>query len=434
MAPINVTFATATGGATMQAVESSARVSSVAAALAGLLGIPAARMAFLFNDAPLAADATFAAAGVGDNDLVIVEARVPAAAPAALAARAPVRGGISNDAISAMQRQIELLGALRRPDVLARIRAAQPALAAAVEAGDGARAELLYGQLQQSHATGGRLLEGVSGEGGEEERVRIEAVMENFEIAMERNPESFGQVCMLFVEAKINNHPVTAFVDSGAQATILSVDTAKRCGIYRLLDTRFAGMARGVGTAKILGRIHLALLHVGAQVLETTFTVMEDSTYDMLLGLDMLRRHQAAIDLKGNVLRIGDATVEFLPEHKIPRSMRHLPSADADAESAGAGQATGGEPPPADSPAAASAAAAARRAADAAAPAVQAAPASPALPAPAGGGGGGGGDGAKVAALVSLGFSHEDAVQALASCNGNQEQAASLLAQAKYGF
>ena len=57
---------------------------------------------------------------------------------------------------------------------------------------------------------------------------------------------------MLYINCSINNHPLQAFVDSGAQMTIMSKKTAARCGILHLVDSRFAGVAVGVGTGKSL--------------------------------------------------------------------------------------------------------------------------------------------------------------------------------------
>ena len=72
--------------------------------------------------------------------------------------------------------------------------------------------------------------------------------------------------------------------------TTMSAECAKRCNILRLLDKRFSGMAQGVGTQKILGRVHLAQLQIEDVYLPVTFSIMPERSMQLLIGLDMLRR------------------------------------------------------------------------------------------------------------------------------------------------
>lgn len=169
------------------------------------------------------------------------------------------------------------------------------------------------------------------------ERVRLEAVNDAYSTAQEYFPEAFGNIYMLYVPLEINNFPIKAFVDSGAQMTIMSLQCAERCGIARLIDTRFSGLAKGVGTGKILGKIHLAQMKFGDSYFPVSITILESDSMECLFGLDMLKRHRCQIDLDKGCLRMeganGKEEVPFLSEADLPSDARQKAEGDDSGES-----------------------------------------------------------------------------------------------------
>lgn len=189
---------------------------------------------------------------------------------------------------------------LSHPHELALLRDRNPPLAQALESGD---LELFRSVLQRHTAAVReverqriRMLNADPLDADNQSRIAQDIqqknIEENMEAAMEYTPESFSLITMLYVNIKVNGVAVKAMVDSGAAATIMNDMCAERCGIMRLVDRRFAGMAIGVGTQKIIGKVHLGTIQIGEDFLTSSFKVLEEQTEDMLLGLDMLRRHQ----------------------------------------------------------------------------------------------------------------------------------------------
>lgn len=111
-------------------------------------------------------------------------------------------------------------------------------------------------------------------------------------------------------------------MDSGAQSTIISKALAEKIGLIKLMDTRFAGMAIGVGSSRILGRVHAANMEILGQEFICSFTVLEDNKVEFLFGLDNLKRHQCNIDLVHNQLHLrnGEISVPFLSEGEIKKN------------------------------------------------------------------------------------------------------------------
>ena len=339
---------------------------------------------------------TLGALGVVDGDLLTV-GRANANANASSSARATRPDGTAVDPVG-MMRELRASSQL-----MTQLRTRDAAMASAIEREDVEAFQNRMREFQKrtddlrrAEAEEMALMHAdpfdVEAQKKIEEAMRRENVQHNLEMAMDETPEVFGQVVMLYVDAEVNGTPLKAFVDSGAQMTIMSVGFARKCGLERLIDHRFQGMAKGVGTQKIIGRVHQAPMKLSGHFVPTAITVLEqEQEMDFILGLDMLRRHQCCIDLKRNVLMIGSVGAElpFLGEGDIGKQPFFDEKAPAEAAPA-----------------------------EAAPPAPSTAPSAPSSSNV---------DESKVEQLMSLGFTRAQVIEALQATGGNQELAGALL-------
>ena len=144
---------------------------------------------------------------------------------------------------------------------------------------------------------------------------------ENLRQAEEYMPETLFPVHMLFINLEINKKKVVALVDTGAQSTIMSQALCQKCDLFNLCDTRFSGIAKGVGTGRIIGTVHAAQMKIQNKVLMAKITVLENSSIGFIFGLDNMRAHRCTIDLNQNGLIFPDigVTAKFLSDGEIKK-------------------------------------------------------------------------------------------------------------------
>ncbi len=357
-------------------VDLSMTVDNVKAILEADSGIPAAKQILLHNGKPIADDSrSLQSYGIEKDDMIMLVQQEEQQQQRRAAGASGSRSRQAPSGSSAQQQQERQVAEelrqqlLANPQAMSQLRAQRPEVADAISSGDmDSFMRFISEQREAMIASGGSsgggmdeaqqraMMELASADPFDpdaqakiEEAIRQERVMENLEHAMEYSPESFGRVTMLYVDTQVNGVEVKAFVDSGAQATIMSPECAERCGIMRLIDRRFAGIARGVGTANILGRVHSAQIRLGEKLfLPCSFTIMEGEGVELLFGLDMLKRFQAVIDLSQNALLVGEERIRFLDEHELPARARadndgeeHKPAQKQPQQSSSSSQAAG---------------------------------------------------------------------------------------------
>ena len=117
------------------------------------------------------------------------------------------------------------------------------------------------------------------------------------------------------------------------------------------MDTRFAGTAVGVGTGKILGRVHMTQMRLGNSFFPVSITILESNSMEFLLGLDTLKRHRCSIDLAKNILLLQDGSsgaeeIAFLSESEMPNSAKNSNNEEDERMDHDSSSSSSSSPPP----------------------------------------------------------------------------------------
>lgn len=121
---------------------------------------------------------------------------------------------------------------------------------------------------------------------------------------------------MIYVPCEIGSITVEMMVDTGAQMSVISAPLAKRFGLMTKLDSRHQGMATGVGSARIMGKLRGVQVKLGLVEFALDFSVLGLDEPLLMLGLDQMRRFKCICDLEKDCLRFGGrdgVEVAFLP-------------------------------------------------------------------------------------------------------------------------
>ena len=277
---------------------------------------------------------TLELAGVGDNDLVLLRKVCPVAPPSSKSAQREAFVASQLAAIAERRGQLQttmfddetealLARVAANPSALTSLRMTEPGIARALVSGKEAVRDSLQAKmvsdLRAAFDDDWALREAQQNpDTSESQRVILAhinktKVAEQRQMAMEYMPELYTSVSMLYVRCKLNKQPAIAFIDSGAQISLLSLRFAQENGLEELIDRQYQGVATGVGIGKIVGRIHLCDLQLGSKHLQVSFSVIEGDL-EFLLGLDLMKRYHMVLDLRRHALVLDGEPVPFLSE------------------------------------------------------------------------------------------------------------------------
>ena len=136
-------------------------------------------------------------------------------------------------------------------------------------------------------------------------------IEENYLKAYQEIPEFFFPKKMIFIKGKVNGYDIKFLLDTGAAISVMNTTQAKALKLDHLIDKKYQGKLKGVGSDNIAGRIHYLEILFDFGIVPASFTIGNNDNLEPILGMDFIQSHGLLLDFKKRKVFIGDNILEM---------------------------------------------------------------------------------------------------------------------------
>jgi predicted aspartyl protease len=149
----------------------------------------------------------------------------------------------------------------------------------------------------------------------------------------------------LHLSVEVNQCLIEGLVDTGASMSVMAAAVFRELGLMHLVSGSETYKTTSGAITQALGRISEVPIKVGGVQCRMTFMVVDTDSYDILLGLDLLIKIGAIVDVEQGLIQVRrgpGADVEVLPLTMV-NFMQRSDSATGDCNNDCTGKHTSGE-------------------------------------------------------------------------------------------
>ncbi len=155
-------------------------------------------------------------------------------------------------------------------------------------------------------------------------RKKKDAEAASNQISMVSAAPTFRRVCInkthrsktLHLSVEVNSCLVEGLVDTGASMSVMAIAVVRELGLMHLVSGSETYKTALGAVTQALSQIEEVLIKVGGVQCTMTFMVVDTDSYDVLLGLDLLIKIGAIVDVEQGLIQVKHgpgSDVEVLP-------------------------------------------------------------------------------------------------------------------------